>query len=48
MIKTKKEITEMQAFVKLMSIIYKEMGSDLFNNLQKAIMEVGCEENLNN
>lgn len=48
MIKTKKEITEMQTFVKLMSIIYKEMGSDLFNNLQRAINEIGCEENLNN
>lgn len=45
MIKTKKEINEMYTFVKLMSIIYKEMGADLFNNLQMAIDQIGVEEN---
>lgn len=45
MIRTKKEINEMYTFVKLMSIIYKEMGADLFNNLQMAIDQIGIEEN---
>lgn len=45
MVKTKKEINEMYTFVKLMSIIYKEMGSNLFNNLQMAIDQIGVEEN---
>jgi hypothetical protein len=44
MVKTKKEIYEMYSFVKLMSIIYKEMGTDLFNNLQMAIDQIGIEE----
>jgi hypothetical protein len=44
MLKTKKEISEMYSFVKLVSIIYKEMGADLFNNLQMAIDEIGVEE----
>jgi hypothetical protein len=44
MLKTKKEISEMYSFVKLMSIIYKEMGADLFNNLQMAIDQIGVEE----
>ena len=43
MIRTKKEINEMYTFVKLMSIIYKEMGADLFNNLQDAIDEIEIE-----
>lgn len=43
MIRTKKEINEMYTFVKLMSIIYKEMGADLFNNLQSAIDEIKIE-----
>lgn len=43
MIRTKKEINEMYIFVKLMSIIYKEMGADLFNNLQAAIDQIGTE-----
>jgi len=43
MIRTKKEINEMYTFVKLMSIIYKEMGADLFNNLQAAIDQIGTE-----
>ena len=43
--KTKKEIIEMYSFIKLMSIIYKEMGSDLFNNLEMAIDQIGVEEN---
>ena len=43
MVKTKKEINEMYSFVKLMSIIYKEMGADLFNNLQMAIDQIGVE-----
>lgn len=33
----------MHSFIKLMSIIYKEMGSDLFNNLQAAIDEIEIE-----
>ena len=41
--KTNKEIIEMYSFIKLMSIIYKEMGSDLFNNLQMAIDQIGVE-----
>ena len=43
MIRIKKEINEMYTFVKLMSIIYKEMGADLFNNLQAAIDEIEIE-----
>lgn len=40
MVRTKEEIIKMYSFIKLMSIIYKEMGSDLFNNLQAAIDEI--------
>ena len=41
--KTNKEIIEMYSFIKLMSIIYKEMGNDLFNNLQEAVNEIEIE-----
>ena len=46
--KTKKEIIEMCSFIQLMSIIYKEMGNDLFNNLQEAIAQIPTKENEEN
>ena len=41
--RTIKEIAEMNSFIKIMSVIYKNIDSEIFNNLQAAIDEIGIE-----
>lgn len=42
--RTIKQIAEMNSFIKIMSVIYKDIDSEIFNNLQAAIDEIEIEE----